>query len=60
MEGVQEVVKSRDGWGSVGSGVKGWWGSRVVGVHRVVRIQAVLGVHRVVRSWGSRQTSCQP
>ena len=26
--GVQGVVGSRDGWGSVGSRVKGWWGSR--------------------------------
>ena len=48
MLGVQGIVGSRDGWGSVGSRVKGWWGSRVVGVHRVVRIQGVLGVNRPI------------
>ena len=41
--GVQGVVGSRDGWDSGSSRVKGWQGFRVVGVHRVVKIQGVLG-----------------
>ena len=39
--GVQGVVGSRDGLGSVRYRV--WWGSRGVGLYRVVRIQGVLG-----------------